>query len=109
MEESLSILLVHFLHMENDTAITLIHKLAICERSELLRKLVAADKSEHVGIIAMLLFACKCYDICNDNRNTLIHALYESTDAATSVMRLTKRQKNPIKELTLGCRDDLTI
>jgi len=39
MEECLSILLAHYLPIKNDIAIPLIHKLAIRDRSELLRKL----------------------------------------------------------------------
>jgi hypothetical protein len=102
MEESLSILLVHFLPIKKDIAISLIHKLAIREKSDLLRQLVTTNESEHVGIIDMLVFAINCFEICNENRNILVHAIYESTDQATSIISLKKRaHNNPLNVLKL--------
>jgi hypothetical protein len=94
--------MIHFLPIKKDIAISLIHKLAIREKSDLLRQLVTTNDSEHVGIIDMLVFAINCFEICNENRNILVHALYGSTDRATSIISLKKRARNnPLNELKL--------
>jgi hypothetical protein len=44
--------------------------------------------------------AILAFDICMDNRNMLIHALYEGTDAATNTIMLSKKARNdPLRQL----------
>jgi hypothetical protein len=97
MEESLSLLLAHFLRIKIDVAIPLIHKCTNGTRLELLRNLATPEQSGSSSTAEMITFAINCYEICNENRNILVHALHEGTDRITSVMKLSKRtNKNPI-------------
>jgi hypothetical protein len=95
MEEALSQLLMHFLPMQEKTAITMIHKMKINNRVDLLRSLAEErsaelkDKKEHI------LYALTCFNICAENRNILVHCIHESTDHATKSMSISKRSKKP--------------
>jgi len=102
MEEALTLLLAQLLRMDRTIAIPLIHKLSIRERSDLLRQLTMAHKTGDARLTDYLLYAMECFEICNENRNILIHALYEVVDRTTATMRVSKRSKNnPLNEFKL--------
>jgi hypothetical protein len=112
MEESLTLLLSHFLRLDWGISLPLVHKLAIRERVDLLKKLTSATESEGTLLgyppnedaetISTLRYALECFEICNENRNILIHALYERTDHTTATMTVSKRaHNNPLHEFKL--------
>jgi hypothetical protein len=102
MEEALTLLLVQLLHMKSQIAIPLVHKLTIRERSDLFRQLANEQHSEHGHLTGDLIYAIDCFEICNENRNILVHALYEGLDRVTATMKVSKRSKNnPLNEFKL--------
>jgi hypothetical protein len=102
MEEALTHLLAHFLQMQKQTAISLIHTLAIRNRSDLLRHL-AEEKKEKLGdLFNHIIFALDCFNLAIQNRRTLVHALYVSVDKRTETMTISKRYKSkPANEFKL--------
>jgi hypothetical protein len=102
MEEALTLLLSHLLNLNRQISIPLIHKLPILERAELLRKLVGDEKMARKELAAHLIHATNCFKICAENRNFLVHAIYESTDQFTATMTVKKRSKrNPLNEFRM--------
>ena len=101
MEEALTLLLTHFLEMQKQTAITLIHTLAIRNRSDLLRHLVKEKKEKSRDLFDHIIFALDCFNVAIENRNILVHALYVSIDKGTETMTVSKRYKaKPAKSLS---------
>ena len=102
MEEALTLLLAHFLKMEQRTGIALIHKLAIRNRSDLLRHLADERKTELKDLADHIKFALDCFDVAIANRNFVVHALYVSLDEVTETMTVSKRSnRNPANEFKL--------
>jgi hypothetical protein len=102
MEEALTLLLAHFLQMQKQTAISLIHTLAIRNRSDLLRHLVDEKKEKLGDLFNHITFALDCFNIAIENRNIIVHALYVSVDRTTETMTVSKRlRKNPANEFKL--------
>jgi hypothetical protein len=102
MEEALTLLLSHLLGLSRQIAIPLVHKLTIRERSDLLRQLVNDEKTRHQDLTDHLIYAIECFEICNENRNILVHAIYERLDGLTATMTVTKRSKNnPLNEFRM--------
>jgi len=104
LEETLLLLLLLLLlwylrPISREDAIRLTGDLNNRNRADWLRALVYA-KEQDADVADLMLHAIKCCDICLDNRNMIIHALYTGTDNATENMRLTKRARsNPLREL----------
>lgn len=99
LEEILFLLLVAYLPMEREAALRLVSNFNNRERADWLREIVR-DNEEDAELAGLILEAVRYCDICFDNRNMLVHALYAGTDEATASMMLTKRSRNdPLKEL----------
>jgi hypothetical protein len=102
MEEALTLLLSQLLNLNRQIAIPLIHKLVIRERLDLFRQLVHDDKMGRPDLADHLIYALDCFEICNENRNILVHAIYERLDRVTATMTLTKRSRqNPLNEFKI--------
>lgn len=92
-------LLIQRLPMAREVAAPLVQNLNNRERADWLRGLAAADERDP-AVTELYAHAILCFDICVDNRNMLIHALYEGTDAVTAKMKLTKKARNdPLREI----------
>ncbi|MGD0152000.1 MAG: hypothetical protein ABSB77_25780 [Xanthobacteraceae bacterium] len=101
LEETLILLLIQRLPMPENISGPLVHKLNNRERSDWYKGLVDAQETDR-EILERLGSAVLAFDICMDNRNTLVHALYEGTDVATAIMKLSKRARNdPLREVKM--------
>jgi hypothetical protein len=103
MEEAMTLLLAHFLRLPHDIAISLIHKISVSNRSDLIRQIASERANELRGLLEHVNFASDCFDRCLENRNILLHSVYVSVDNATQTMTVSKRvNKNPAKEFKLN-------
>jgi hypothetical protein len=94
MEEALTRLLIHLLQIEKKIAIVLIHALKIDKRLDLAEKLLDDNKAKMTtDIVDDLRFALQCFSIANENRNTIVHAIYESFDEANDRMAVSKQSR----------------
>lgn len=99
LEESLLLLLIWYLRpIPHDQAMQLTKGMNNRQRLDWLRA-VARAKELDEQVFNLVEHAIKCCDICFDNRNMLIHALYVRTDKVTANMEMTKRaSNNPLRE-----------
>lgn len=103
MEEALTLLLAHFMGLPHDIAIPLIHKMAVGDRTHLVKKIAEAREEELADLSEHLEFAVKCFDICIQNRNILVHAVYVKVDEMSQTVTVSKRsRKNPAREFKLN-------
>jgi hypothetical protein len=101
LEEILLLLLLAYLPMERTVAVRLATQLNNRDRSDWLRALVETNE-KNSRLADLMKHAILCCDICMDNRNMLVHALYTGTDAAMGKMQLTKRARNnPLQDIKL--------
>jgi hypothetical protein len=99
LEELIVMLLVQRLPMPRHTSIPLVQALSNRERLEWLRALMETDEKD-TAVKELLVHAILCFDICMDNRNMLMHALYEGTDQATARIKLSKKARSdPLREI----------
>jgi hypothetical protein len=100
LEEILVLLLITYLRpIARDVAMRLTAGLNNRDRADWLRALVRANESDE-ELLDLIAYAIKCCDICLDNRNMLVHALYTGTDKVTANMQLAKRARNdPLREI----------
>ena len=103
MEEVLTLMLSHFLQLPYDISVSLIHKIAVRNRSDLIRQ-IASERADEVGdLLDHINFALDCFDRCLENRNILLHSVYVTVDNATQTMTVSKRvNKNPAKEFKMN-------
>jgi hypothetical protein len=95
MEEVVTLLLAHFLRLPQDTSISLIHKISVRDRSDLIRD-IASESAAELGDL-------DCFNTCLENTNILLHSVYVTVDNATQTMTVSKRpKKNPAKEFKLN-------
>jgi hypothetical protein len=99
LEELICMLLIQRLPMLPDDAALRVNGLNNRERIEWLRAIVSG-KEPDAAVADLFFHAMRCFDICMENRNMLVHALYEGSDLATSSIRLSKKaRKNPLRQL----------
>jgi hypothetical protein len=99
LEELICMLLVQRLPMFQNDAQSRIHGMNNRDRVEWLRAIVRAKEPDS-AVADLFLHAIHCFDICMENRNMLVHALYEGTDLATASIKLTKRSRNnPLQQI----------
>jgi len=99
LEELLSMKLIQRLPMNAEVSTPLIHALNNRERADWLKALVSAEEKEST-VQNLTSHGILCCDICLDNRNMLVHALYTGMDHQAAVMKLTKRSRSdPLKEM----------
>jgi hypothetical protein len=107
LEEILLLLLLWYLRpIPGETATQLIRDMNNRQRADWLRNLAQAHESDE-QVLELMLHAIKCCDICFDNRNMLIHALYAGIDTVTAKMKLTKRSSNdPLRQMRFELSTD---
>ncbi len=103
MEEALTLLLAYFLRLPHDISISLIHKISVNNRSDLIREIASERAAELGDLLEHVNFALDCFNRCLENRNILLHSVYVTVDNATQTMTVSKRaNKNPAKEFKLN-------
>ena len=75
-----------------DYSESLFHNLNNRQRVDMLAALSRFGEKDK-GAQEFILYALRCFDICTDNRNTMLHAIKEHSSTADS-LRLSKRAKN---------------
>jgi hypothetical protein len=99
LEELICMLLIQRLPMFPDDATSRVHGLNNRERVEWLRAIISA-KEPDATVADLFLHAIRCFDICTENRNMLVHALYEGTDWIAWAIKLSKRvRNNPLRQI----------
>ena len=83
--------------MELDFAERLFHKLNNRERIDLLSALVRTNEKESEAREA-ILHCIRCYDICTDNRNILMHVTLDDLDA-TAVLLKKRASQDPTRDI----------
>ena len=102
MEEVLTLLLSHFLKLPHDISIPLIHKMAIRDRSDLIKKIALERKGELSGLFEHILFGVNCFSACIENRNILIHSVYVNVDHAQTLTVSKRAKADPAREFKLN-------
>jgi hypothetical protein len=77
LEETVGMIFAHYLPTEKTFSEAIFHKLNNPDRMLLLSELIERNESDPAVTTALSHFL-RCYDICNENRNILAHAIIEA-------------------------------
>jgi hypothetical protein len=92
LEETVGKIFVHFLPAEISFSEALFHKMSNPDRMLLLLELIKGNERDP-EVKTALEHLLWCYDVCNENRNILMHASVESR-SSPDFLPMSKRSKN---------------